>query len=100
MKKKYRNRKKNKSYQRPFKTLNFPQAESEIPAFENALMEEFNIALSKGDPEVRVKFAFPGRSQGEAQRLGSEYSRLFEKNFAEVLEKWGIKREQAPRLMI
>ena len=74
-----------------FRLLVFPETEAEIPAFENALMDEFEQALKRPDCQMRVTFVFPGRSQAEAQRIGAEFTRELDHNFREVRQSWGME---------
>ena len=90
MKKRQRNRKKTKCHHRLIKYLVFPQTEAEIPAFEDAIMDCLMEAHKSPDGRVEMCFLFPGRSQAEAERIGVEWSRIFERNFTELREKWGI----------
>ena len=90
MKKRQRNRKKTNSHHRPIKYIVFPQKEAEIPAFEDAIMDCLTEAHKSPNGRVKMCFLFPGQSQAEAERIGSEWSRIFERNYGELREKWGI----------
>ena len=90
MRNKKRKRNKKRSVHQPTKSLIFPLLKEDIPAFEEALWKAIEEAIKGPAGKVNVRFVFPGRSQTEAQRLGSEFTSLLEQNLQEVRESYGF----------
>lgn len=72
-KKKHKNR-NSKRERNGYRIIPFPQTEDEGPAFANEILDEVRRAGKRKDRQMRIKFAFPGRSQIEAQVIGAWFT--------------------------